>query len=252
MDVTIYREWAELEDTHWWFIGRKRIFTNIIDEFFGEKVPRRICDVGCGAGAMMPVLSRHGSVWGIESSELAAKYCVENGVKNILLADSRALPFGDGSLDAIALFDVIEHIDDDDKVLEECRRVCKQNATLIVSVPAYQFLMGPNDIVADHKRRYSLGALRTKLAQNGFRVRKATYYNFFLFPPILAAVLIRKALWRLTRGEEKGLRPKGNISYKTPALVNSLLLSIMTLESKMIRKLNFPFGHSLVCAATKE
>ena len=252
MDVTIYHEWAELEKTHWWFIGRKRIFTNIIDEFLGEKAPRRICDIGCGAGAMIPILARHGRVWGLESSELAAKYCVENGIENIFLADSRKLPFGDESLDAVALFDVIEHIDDDDRVLEECGRVCKKGATLIVSVPAYQFLMSPNDIVADHKRRYSRGALCAKLVKHGFRVEKATYYNFFLFPPILVAVLIRKALWRLTGGAAKGRTPKGNISYKTPAPINSLLLSFMTLESKMIRKLNFPFGHSLVCAATKE
>ena len=62
MDVQIYHEWAELEKTHWWFIGRKRIFGNIIDEFLGGKSSQRICDVGCGAGAMIPVLSRYGSV----------------------------------------------------------------------------------------------------------------------------------------------------------------------------------------------
>ena len=112
--------------------------------------------------------------------------------------------------------------------------------------------MSPNDIVADHKRRYSRGALSAKLEKYGFRIRKSTYYNFFLFPPIFIVVLIRKALWRLMRGEEKGLTPKGNISYKTPALANSLLLSIMTLESAIIKKLSFPFGHSLVCAAIKE
>jgi SAM-dependent methyltransferase len=252
VDVQIYHEWAELEKTHWWFIGRKRIFATIIDEFLSGKTSQRICDIGCGAGAMIPVLSRYGSVWGIETSDLAAGYCLENGIDNLVMANSTNLPFKDGALDALALFDVIEHIDDDDGVLDECRRVCKKGGILIVSVPAYQFLMSPNDIVADHKRRYSLGTLSGKLTENGFRIRKATYYNFFLFPPIFIAVFIRKTLWRMMRGEEKGLTPKGNISYKTPALANSLLLSIMTLESLMIKRLNFPFGHSLVCAATKE
>jgi SAM-dependent methyltransferase len=252
VDVQIYHEWAEFEETHWWFIGRKRIFSTIIDGYLGGKPSQRICDIGCGAGAMIPVLSRYGSVWGIETSELAIGYCRENGINNIVMANSMKLPFKDESLDALALFDVIEHVDDDIGVLNECRRVCKKGGTLIVSVPAYQFLMSPNDIVADHKRRYSLGVLSKKLGKSGFRIRKSTYYNFFLFPPILVVVLIRKVLWRLMRGEEKGIRPKGNISYKTPALVNSVLLSIMTFESAIIKKSRFPFGHSLVCAATKE
>jgi len=252
LDVQIYREWAELEETHWWFIGRKKIFKTFIDDFLGGRSSQLICDIGCGAGAMIPLLAEHGKVWGVENSDLAVNYCIENGIKNVFKADSKQLPFKDESLDALSLFDVIEHIDDDARVLEECRRVCKKDATLIVSVPAYQFLMSPNDIVADHKRRYSLGALSAKLEKSGFRIRKATYYNFFLFPPIFAVVMIRKALWRLTGGEAKGHRPKGNISYKTPGPINRLLLSILSLESVMVRKLSFPFGHSLVCAATKE
>ena len=53
-------------------------------------------------------------------------------------------------------------------------------------------------------------------------------------------------------GAAKGRTPKGNIPYKTSVPINSLLLSTITLESVMIRRLSFPFGHSLVCAPTKE
>ncbi len=251
MDARIYKEWDELERWHWWFIGRKRIFESVINEVFHGESPRFICDIGCGAGAMMPVLSKHGNVWGIESSSIAIETCLRRGLRNVILAESEELPFRNSSLDALALFDVIEHIDDDDKVLRECQRVCRKNATIIVSVPAYQFLMSPNDIVADHKRRYSRRVLVAKLRRSGFRTTKATYYNTFLFPLICAFIMTRKAFWRLS-GATVTKEVKGNISYKVPEAINALLLAILTLESKMIRKLSFPFGHSLVCTAIKE
>ena len=250
MDRTIYEEWDELEATHWWFIGRKRIFAGILDKCLDTDTPRRIADIGCGAGAMIPILSQYGKVWGLESSIIPLEKCVERGFRKIGMAKSEALPFKDSSLDALVLFDVIEHIEDDEKVIRECRRVCKKNGIIIVSVPAYQFLMSPNDIVADHKRRYSRKDMTAKLERNGFRTIKATYYNTFLFPLIFAFIMTRKALSRLSRSRPLD-RIKGNISYSVPKLLNRALLSVLTLESGMIRKINFPVGHSLVCVAVK-
>lgn len=251
MDVQTYEEWSSLEETHWWFIGRKKIFTVLIDRFLNGRNLHHICDVGCGAGAMIPALSRYGKVWGLESSGIPIDQCLKRGVRNVLMGASENLPFKADSLDALALFDVIEHTDDDDRVLKECWRVCKQRAVLFVSVPAYQFLMSPNDIVAHHKRRYTRRALKKKLHWCGFRTIKGSYYNFFLFPLIFFIIMAIKVLWRVQNSKTPE-KAKGNISYKIPGIVNHLLLGVLTLESTIIRKANFPFGHSLVLVAVKE
>ena len=64
----------QFEDKHWWYQGIwDLVIEHINKNFRGRKI--KILDVGCGAGAMVKMLSRFGDVWGIDSSKIALKYC---------------------------------------------------------------------------------------------------------------------------------------------------------------------------------
>lgn len=155
------------------------------------------------------------------------------------------LPFQDDSFDMVALFDVIEHIPDDHRVLSEVRRVLKPNGQVFISVPAYQFMFSQNDRVAHHLRRYTATRLNQVLETAGLHSKKTTYFNTFLFPLILPAVMVLKLKERLF-GLPEGMT---NLSHEFKEPVNGIFAWIMSAERWLLRHIEFPFGHSLIAMA---
>lgn len=49
--------------------------------------------------------------------------------------DARSLPFEDDSFDVVTLFDVLEHIEEDDRAAEEALRVARPGGCVLVSTP---------------------------------------------------------------------------------------------------------------------
>ena len=61
MDLSMYRDFAEVhEDRHWWFVGRRRIVRSLLESLLGGGRDRTILEIGCGTGGMLPVLAEFG------------------------------------------------------------------------------------------------------------------------------------------------------------------------------------------------
>ena len=71
--------------------------------------------------------------------------------------------------------------------INESYRVLSEGGIFILTVPAFKFLWGIQDMVTGHKRRYSRREIMNKLKEAGFDILKSSYFNFFLFFPILIA-----------------------------------------------------------------
>ena len=249
MEANVYEQFAELERNHFWFRGRRKIFFDLLDRELAGENDLRILEIGCGAGGMLGPLSRYGTVHGMDISHDYMRFCKSRGYERVLTGDGYALPFADDSVDLVALFDVIEHIPDDKKVLEEVFRVLRPGGRIFVSVPAYQALYSQNDRVAHHQRRYTRGRLLSLLRDVGFREKRASYFNTFLFPLILPAVLVLKlkeAIFGLPKGQT-------NLSHRFAGPVNDVFAWFMASERWLLRHIDFPFGHSLltICEADK-
>jgi SAM-dependent methyltransferase len=238
------KQFVELERTHFWFVGRRRIFSGLLDLELASRGPLRILDVGCGAGGMLELLARYGQVTGVDSSAELVEFCHRRGFTNVVLGDAYGLPAGDGSVDLVTLFDTIEHIPDDRRALSECRRVLAPDGRLFISTPAYQFLYANNDRVAHHERRYTVRGLRRRLLEAGLEPVKLTYFNTLLFPAILPAVLAKKVQERLS---DPGDRT--NLSHTMNPIVNRALAATMGAEGRLLARVNFPFGHSIIAIA---
>lgn len=243
MEASVYDQFAELEKRHFWFRGRRTIFFELIARELGPDAKGLdILEVGCGPGGMMSGLSRFGRVHGLDVSLDAMRYCRDRGFPNVVTGSGLALPFADASFDMVALFDAIEHIPDDRKVLEEVRRILKPGGLVFISVPAYQFLYSQNDRLVHHQRRYTRARLARLLDETAFRPRKLTYFNTLLFPLILPAVLVVKLKERLV-----GLpRHQTNLSHSFSQPLNDLFAWFMGSERRLLRHMEFPFGHSLI------
>lgn len=85
--------------------------------------------------------------------------------------DAENIPLSDHSFDQVILLDVLEHIERDDKALEEINRVLKIGGNFVLSVPNDTLLSYLNPIrYLQHKRHYSPGHIKRLLEKHGFKI----------------------------------------------------------------------------------
>lgn len=243
MQQHTYSIMYEVEGKHWWFAGRRRIIAEFVAGVCRDigKLRPRILDVGCGTGANLQMLSQFGAAEGVDVSTEALDFCRARGLAKVKQGAAESLPFEDASFDLVTGLDVVEHLDDDIAGLSEMRRVLRPDGRAVLFVPAFMFLWGVQDDVSNHRRRYTLPELKQRLGDAGLTVERASYANITFFVPILAGRL----LMRLT-----GLRPASENNITIGAL-NGLLGRILGAESWWLRRVNFPFGVSIICVAKK-
>jgi hypothetical protein len=113
----------------------------------------------------------------------------------------------------------------------------------MVSVPAYQLLWGPQDRASGHERRYRRGQLRSRVEDAGLEVRRITYFNTLLFPPQATVKLVRRVL--------PGDSERSDCELSRPGRLNELLGRVFASEAKLLDRVDFPFGGSVLCLAVK-
>jgi SAM-dependent methyltransferase len=231
----------EVEQSHWWHIGRRRIIAQFVEEICRQVKDRRprILDVGCGTGANLLLLSKYGEAEGVDVSEDALAFCRARGLDRVRLGAGEELPYEDGTFDLVTALDVVEHMDDDLAGLREMRRVLRPGGRVLLFVPTFMFLWGLQDEVSNHRRRYRLPELRRVLEQAGFEIERSTYANITFFAPIL----LMRQLMRLA-----GIKTSSENNINVPAL-NGVFGAILGAESTVLRYINLPFGVSGLCVA---
>jgi SAM-dependent methyltransferase len=233
----------EMEESHWWHVGRRRIIASFAKENCSKITGHhpQILDVGCGTGANLKMLAQFGDAQGVDVSSDAVAFCRERGLENVKLGAAESLPYEDNEFDLVTALDVVEHMDDDLAGLREMRRVLRPGGRVLLFVPTFMFLWGVQDEVSNHRRRYRLNELRQVVTAAGFEVERTTYANVTFFLPVL---LVRKFM-RLT-----GMRTETENSINIPAL-NRVFGAILGAERHWLRYLNIPFGVSGLCVARR-
>lgn len=240
MERYLHRLFYEIEDTHWWSLGVRKIQLSLLRRYLNIKKPK-ILDIGCGTGATLKELSQLGSTIGIDKSQTALDYCKRRGLTNVLKADLNKLPFTDKVFHCLTLFDTLEHVKNDISALQEVYRVLKLNGLVIITSPAFMFLWDDHDRMNHHYRRYTKTELQQKLHITGFTILYISYYNTFLFPLVVLSKWLNRVLQRK--------RIYNN--QRTIAPLNTVLYKIFSLENIFLQHIRFPFGVSLICVAQK-
>jgi SAM-dependent methyltransferase len=233
----------EIEQSHWWHVGRRRIIESFVADICRGLPDQRphILDVGCGTGANLLLLSKYGDAEGVDVSSDALSFCRERGLQKVKQGTAEQLPYDDATFDLVTALDVVEHLDDDLAGLKEMRRVLRPGGRVLIFVPTFMFLWGLQDDVSNHRRRYRMSELRGVLEKAGFEVQRTTYANITFFLPIL----IMRRLMRLT-----GIKAASENNINVPAL-NGVLSKVLGAESTILRYTNLPFGVSGLCVARR-
>lgn len=238
MEDKVFRLLYGIEKEHWWHRGRHAIIKKIMEGYLPTGTKPRILEVGCGTGVNYELLSQFGNVTGVEVSKEAIRLCRERGFLDVVEGDIAQCPptLLQHRYDHAVMLDVLEHIEDDDAVLQNLGSVIKPGGYLFISVPAFEWLWSPFDEFSHHWRRYSAQRLREKLEKHNFEIKTLTYFNTFLFPLIF---LMRKieSVFHIYSSEKNLLLP--------PKALNFVLYTIFRSEKYFFPRFRFPFGVSI-------
>jgi 2-polyprenyl-3-methyl-5-hydroxy-6-metoxy-1,4-benzoquinol methylase len=244
MEESIYDNFYRLEDKHWWFQGRKEIVMKLIEKYYKTKKDSMVLDIGCGTGMMVKNLLKYGNVLAMDKDARAIEYAKSKAPEANFLLGYFPENYPEGKFDLITAFDVMEHIDDDEKSFEVVTALLKPGGIFVATVPAYNFLWTAHDEVNFHKRRYSKKDLAEKIIKTGLVIRKISYYNSFLFVPGVTIKMFKK----FTPFNKTKIDLGNNLP---PAFLNRILQEIFSLEKFYLSRFNLPFGISLIAIAQK-
>ena len=156
-------------------------------------LPRQvpILDLGAGTGANMRMLKDLGflAIRGLDSSDFAIRFCDKKGLGVVDKADVCQMPYADETFHFVLAADMLEHVANDLKALKEIWRVLQPGGCAVITVPAFQYLWGVQDLTAQHHRRYDMKHLRQAAIEAGFDCLDSFYFNYLLFTLIL---IVRK------------------------------------------------------------
>ncbi len=240
MQDQVYAAESKIEQEHWWFVVRRKLV-----KFYLKNRDKNssILDIGSGSGSNLRLLREMGFInyQGFDLSDLAKKFCEEKGLGKVIVGDICKSSIADNSYDIILATDVLEHIEDEKKAIEEIRRILKPQGLAIITVPCFMSLWSDHDETLMHKRRYRIKEISAKIVNAEMKVVESYYFNFFLFIPIFLFRKISKIF---------GFKPKSETSINNQA-INLLLKLLFSFDIFLARKIKFPFGVSAFLLVTK-
>jgi 2-polyprenyl-3-methyl-5-hydroxy-6-metoxy-1,4-benzoquinol methylase len=203
------------EQKHPWFQHRVKI----IHKAFRVHARKNdeILEVGAGTGYTAHTLKEagYGNLSIGEMHKSGLRYAREYGLENLYQFDIRTPPFRE-HFDVVALFDVLEHIADDELAVRNIHDMLRPGGRVILTVPAHWWLWSRIDELSGHHRRYNRKAIASLFEAAGFEILECRYFFTALVPALLArSLLSRKATWE-TIVSESGLTVSrlGNLALR--------------------------------------
>jgi len=236
-----YTKMFNLEDTHFWFVGKRYFIDSLLTPY--RKNIKRVLDLGSGTGGTTNYLHKYGEVVGMEMNKYAVKLAKSRGI-NVCEGNINSFNFPKNTFDLVTILDVLYHKDvwDEVSILKKVKSVLKDNGFLLITDSAFNFLKSYHDKATQGKRRYRVRELKKMVGKSGFKVLIVSYTYFSIFP----FVVIKRFISSITKGKS------GSDVEVVSGLLNNILIFLLKLESKLLKHLSFPFGSSIILLAQKQ
>jgi SAM-dependent methyltransferase len=244
----LLRATARAEARHFWFRGFRAFVAPLVRRAVGGQADAHILDCGCGTGANLDWLGRFGRATGFDLSDTGLHLGRLAGRRRLVRASVAAAPFRDASFDLVTSFDVLYSLPEADEraALVEMYRLLRPGGYAVINVAAMESLRGDHSVLSREVRRYSRALLRNRVQHAGFDVERISYAFASLYGPMWIA-----RAWQRRRGlRERDADAQHEITVP-PEPINALLTAVVQLEAAWLRRLDLPFGSSLICLARK-
>ena len=244
---------ADIEQRHWWFVGRRRIMRRLIAAVLPPSPQTTIIDVGCGTGGNIGWLADEYRCIGIDASDEAIELARPRFPHVHFLHGYAPADLGPFMQEArmVMLMDVLEHVEDDFALLSALLAAAEPGTYFLLTVPADMSLWSEHDASFGHYRRYEQARLEQTWAGMPVAPLLVSYFNARLLP------LIR---WTRARSRRRGhaAGQVGTDFWLPIAPVNRALELLFAGESRRLlaamegRRPGYSAGASLIAMLRRE
>ena len=236
-----------VEDGSFWFQHRNAVIVDAVRRFPPAGF---IADIGAGNGYVSRGLNQAGfETLVLEPGASGIQNARTRGLSPLVCATLQDAAFRRESLPAAAMFDVLEHIDDDVDVLRLLHAALVPGGRLYLTVPSFQLLWSSDDDIAGHHRRYTIAALNRRLRATGFTTEFGTYF----FAPLPAPIfLLRSIPSRLGLRKATDVNRISNELQPSEGAAVKALKAVLAGERKLLQRgWRIPTGSSCLVIARK-
>jgi SAM-dependent methyltransferase len=229
----------------WWFAALHANLLALYRRAGAGTATQPLLDAGCGTGGLLAKIAAEcprQSAIGLDADRLACARAAAKSARPVCAGSVDALPFADAAFGAIFSADVLCHAGVDERAaLAQFHRCLGDNGVLVLSLPAYPWMMSRHDLAVSNVRRYTRSGIARLLRAAGFRMVFSGYWNMVLFPLM---VLTRKLL------PDHGATTSDVRPY--PAPIEALCRAATAFERILLGcGLRLPFGGSVIAVAAK-
>jgi SAM-dependent methyltransferase len=236
----------ELEDFSFWFKHRNNCIIELVKRFSAKE---NFFDVGGGNGFVSLGLQNAGiNVALLEPGISGVLNAKKRDIENVVCATTQNCGLASEFVANIGVFDVVEHIKDEQDFLRSCHAMLKSKGKIFVTVPAFNFLWSNEDDYSGHFRRYTTKTLKASLGKAGFKL----VYNSYLFSPLpLPIYLMRTIPSKLNMHKNFSDKDKFVKEHKS-SKSSGVLEKIWQWELNKVKSLSkIPFGSTVIAVAQK-
>ncbi len=253
MDLAQFQVHADLEQKHWWFLGRRHLVATLLHELVPPGQGKKLVDVGCGTGGVTAFFSREYSCTGVDPSPDGIAFAKRRFPECSFVQGNapEAVKQQIGEADAVVLLEVLEHVEQDRDFVQSLLAAMKSGAVFITMAPADPTMWGPHDAGFGHFRRYDERTFRALWQGANTSELLVSHCNTHLYP-------LAKTVRFLSRLKGSAWGP-GNTDLALPAApVNRAMASLFRAEAPRLkallrkeRKTGYRFGVSLMAVPRK-
>jgi hypothetical protein len=239
MDVKEEHILGEQINNHWYYIAKGRALCEMLSGIQSESV----LDVGAGSGIFARQLLAAGVCDQATCVDPAYEHEYSDRHHGKPIHFRRHVDRPTQSL--ILMMDVLEHVEDDLALLRQYTSQMPQTGSVLITVPAFQFLWSGHDVFLEHYRRYSLGQVERLVSDAGLKMVKSRFFFSTLLP------LVTAMRWydRLRVAADQ-IEPKSALKVY-PRLLNQALIHLHDLERRILFPYNALAGLTIFCLATQ-
>jgi SAM-dependent methyltransferase len=241
----------QVEDSSFWFRHRNECLLQTLKQY---PPAGPLLEIGGGNGFVCHGLEQANLPTMLLEPVLAgAMNARARGLPSVICCTLESARFKDNSVAAAGIFDVLEHVQDDERFLQEICRVLIPGGRVYITVPAYSWLWSDVDVHAGHHRRYTLAGLNADLSKAGFATEYVTY---FFAPLVLPIYLLRTIPSKFNKTSGKELPPEmaeaAADQHSSQGLLGSAMEKLLQKERDWLNQgKRLCFGSSCLAVARK-
>jgi SAM-dependent methyltransferase len=250
MNATEIMRMAFFEKQHWWYCGLRDMIRRTLESRPVCRHPR-VLDAGCGTGGNLRLLRAMldpSYIGGFDVSPVAVDVCRGSlADADVYVSDLCDPELHVDELDLVLSCDVITipGINNCVQGLAKIAQRIRRGGTMILNLPAYQWLYSEHDAAVGTRQRVRTEEARRLLQHLGLKVELVTYRVFSLFPAVVAARLPSMLL----SGESR--TPRSDLKPVRPWL-NGAFSRLLSAENRAIASgVRWPWGSSVFAVGRK-